>query len=574
MKPWKLNILNTLLVLFYLTIINGFPVFGQHLSKTIHEIDSLYKAAKYKEAAKLLNSFQAAFLAKNPSKSLISQEILLRKGMIEERINDHERALRILLSINPEIDSKNLLKINFRANLVIALIYEKEGNFNLCKRYLNNALELYSRKKEPSWYSTYCVRLSSFYRVSGKIDSALIYSYSALRYAQRFHNEPELADAHLLTGYLLAKSKSKEALLHLHSASRLYLRLGDFESAAAIYNSISGIYSSQNDFRKAFLYNDTSFLLLGKVEDGYILRALESRSNLYESVGNLDSALHLRKIYHQKTIEFLKKQKTTEVQKITEEYEVDKKVSIIHTKNIWLITAFAFILVVSVGSFFLYRQSKRINSQNKLIQKQVKELERLLEQKQILLTELQHRVKNNLQQVISILDLQKEAINHNNLGEVIRQNQNRIYSMSLIHNKLSISSDEVNLYEYLKDLTDLVISSYQHSLLNVDVEIKSKLANMLFETAISLGLIIVELLSNSMKHAFVGKTSGRIIISAKYDAELKTNILTYSDDGIGFNFQSPPNKGLGIEIVEGLVAQINGRIGIENSKGFNLTIFF
>src|SRR5690606_20357845 len=125
--------------------------------------------------------------------------------------------------------------------------------------------------------------------------------------------------------------------------------------------------------------------------------------------------------------------------------------AIIKTKDAWLI--FSIILGVIIAGFAmaLYFQNRKINAQNSLINSQVDELQKNLGQKQILLSELQHRVKNNLQYVISILEIQKESINFNNIDELIRENINRIQSMALLHHRLSINENinEVNITPYL-----------------------------------------------------------------------------------------------------------------------------
>jgi two-component sensor histidine kinase len=85
-----------------------------------------------------------------------------------------------------------------------------------------------------------------------------------------------------------------------------------------------------------------------------------------------------------------------------------------------------------------------------------------MDQKQMLLSELQHRVKNNLQYVISILEIQKESASHSNIDDLIRSNQNRIHSIALLHKKLNVSEsvNEVDLKRYITDLSELVKNSY------------------------------------------------------------------------------------------------------------------
>ncbi len=154
------------------------------------------------------------------------------------------------------------------------------------------------------------------------------------------------------------------------------------------------------------------------------------------------------------------------------------------------------------------RQKQKSNAilkdKNREISLQKDEIEKTIEQKQILLSELQHRVKNNLQYVISILEIQKESINHSNLDDLIKSNQNRIHSIALLHKKLNLtdSVNDVDLKSYTRDLSELVKDSYDNKLRNVSLFVICEIETLPISKALPLGLIIVELVSNSMKHAF------------------------------------------------------------------------
>jgi two-component sensor histidine kinase len=229
-----------------------------------------------------------------------------------------------------------------------------------------------------------------------------------------------------------------------------------------------------------------------------------------------------------------------------------------------------------MATVLLIRKNKKINAQNKVISKQLEELMRLLEQKQVLLSELQHRVKNNLQHVISILEIQKESVDFNNIDELIRGNQNRIHSMALLHKKLNVSENvnDVDLSRYITELSELVKDSYNSYKKKINLNINCEIKEMSIEKALPLGLIVVELVSNSMKHAFKSRSIGIITISIKKNNDAQKNILYYSDNGGGFNFNTTTAKGLGIEIIKGLIDQLDGTVETKQGQGFELSIYF
>jgi two-component sensor histidine kinase len=199
-----------------------------------------------------------------------------------------------------------------------------------------------------------------------------------------------------------------------------------------------------------------------------------------------------------------------------------------------------------------------------------------LDQKQVLLKELQHRVKNNLQYVISILEIQRESVDYNTIDEVVRENQNRIHSMALLHSKLN-SMDEVNmvnLIDYLSGLTGLVKDSYGGSGKDIELSLHCEIEYLAIEKALPLGLIIVELMSNSIKHAFGNRSEGAIEIALKWDEANQQIQLIYKDDGSGFNFNTTSTKGLGMEIIRGLIAQLEGIVKSSAENGFELKVSF
>ncbi len=232
--------------------------------------------------------------------------------------------------------------------------------------------------------------------------------------------------------------------------------------------------------------------------------------------------------------------------------------------------------MITVASILIVRQNRKISKQNKIINKQIGELSQIIEQKQMLLSELQHRVKNNLQHVISILEIQKESVDFNNIDELIRGNQNRIHSMALLHKKLHVTENvnEVELPKYIAELSELVKDSYDNHKKKIQLNIQCEIDIISLDKAFPIGLIIVELVSNSMKYAFAKRNIGIINIAITTNENKTENKLSYTDNGEGFDFNSTLNKGLGIELIKGLIGQLDGRFETNQQGGFELVIYF
>ncbi|MGE5804690.1 MAG: sensor histidine kinase, partial [Ignavibacteria bacterium] len=191
-------------------------------------------------------------------------------------------------------------------------------------------------------------------------------------------------------------------------------------------------------------------------------------------------------------------------------------------------------------------------------------MENSLKEKELLVKEIHHRVKNNLQIVSSLLNLQSFYVKDPKILDLIKGSQERIRSMALVHEKLYRSKDllKIDFDEYSKELISHLFQSYRK---NTNVRLNLDIPRTLLgiNTAISLGLILNELVSNSLKYAFNGRKEGEISIILLYKKRNNLELIV-RDDGIGFpkDFVIANSEGMGLELVESLVQQHNGSLNI------------
>ncbi len=205
------------------------------------------------------------------------------------------------------------------------------------------------------------------------------------------------------------------------------------------------------------------------------------------------------------------------------------------------------------------------------------QLRHSLEEKELMLREIHHRVKNNLQVISSLLSMQASHIKEPEARNSFNISRDRVKSMSLVHEQLYRTSDmtRINFEEYINMLTAHLLDSYgEHG---GRIKVNTKACNIKFgiDTAIPCGLIINELLVNSLKHAFPGNKEGEINIEIVSLGEGKYT-LTISDNGIGLpkNYESLKNNSLGMQLVEALTIQLDGKMLITNGKGSKFEISF
>lgn len=200
-----------------------------------------------------------------------------------------------------------------------------------------------------------------------------------------------------------------------------------------------------------------------------------------------------------------------------------------------------------------------------------------LNEKEVLLREIHHRVKNNLQIISSLLNLQEFYVKEDPIAvNVLKESKNRVLSMAMIHEMLYQSKNlsHINIPNYIKNLISNLVYSYGYdSNFKTILNVEEIMLNI--ETSIPVGLIIGELVSNSLKYAFPNNQKGKITLSLEYcNKEYK---LVISDDGIGlppeFDFKNVKST-LGFKLVNSLVEQLDGSITLEKNTGTQFTIKF
>lgn len=201
-----------------------------------------------------------------------------------------------------------------------------------------------------------------------------------------------------------------------------------------------------------------------------------------------------------------------------------------------------------------------------------------LKEKEILLKEVHHRVKNNFQVIMSLLSLQSELIEDQNILNAFRESRNRIKSMALIHELLYRESnfESIDINHYIKNMVDFLKRSYTETKGNINIRFDVDNIQMDIDTIIPCGLIINELISNSFKHAFPDGRDGEVLISFKRISE-DSICLLLKDNGIGItgDYSNEDLKSLGMMLVNTLTKQLNGELYIAgNEKGSEFRIIF
>ncbi len=200
-------------------------------------------------------------------------------------------------------------------------------------------------------------------------------------------------------------------------------------------------------------------------------------------------------------------------------------------------------------------------------------LKATLKEKEALLREIHHRIKNNLSTIAGLLRLQSRRSNNEEIRSMLDESAMRVTSMGLVHEKLYLSRNlsDLNAKVYFESLIKEIVESHGRVGSGVKVTSKVDSINLGVDIAAPLGMIVTELVSNSLKHAFPYGGPGEIIVSLEID-DKKNTALTVEDNGIGINATDSESASLGVKLVEIFARQIDAKVTIESTNGVKVIV--
>lgn len=343
----------------------------------------------------------------------------------------------------------------------------------------------------------------------------------------------EIGTAHRLLG------NYPEALENLLAATTLIEKIGgSSDYLATLYTEISKSYELQKNYKKALEYKKKTRDLKDRMYEEKI-SALKTEAVVKYETGKKDQQL------------------AAQEQQLSQKSKIQKLTSAIAV----LLTALLFAL------FYSYRKNKKNSAL----------LEKKNQENELLLKEIHHRVKNNLQTISSLLSLQSESITDQNAFDAVQESRNRVNSMASLHQKLYQGENlaAIEMRDYFETIGTTIIDSFGEKAKNITLEVDMSSIEMDIDTAIPVGLITNELVTNSLKHAFSEKQAGKIIIALKRheDGVLRLNI---SDNGQNTSDELVSNKqkGFGTMLVQLLTTQLDGKINKSTEGGTTTVIDF
>jgi two-component sensor histidine kinase len=346
-----------------------------------------------------------------------------------------------------------------------------------------------------------------------------------------------------------------------------------------------GLYRKARPFLETALKNYDAYGVVPYKRAALLLvfKADSALGNYVEAIQHLKEADRIGdsifKVDRNRQIEELqiayKTQQKDDSIRVLQEKEQVAQLQLQHTKarQNWIFAAAAMLLIIAA---LLYRLALIRKINNSIVTGKNTQLQHLVEEKDWLMKEIHHRVKNNFHTVMGLLGTQTDYLQNDIAINAITDSQRRIQSMSLIHEKLYQSNNlsAVSLKSYIHELVDFLRTSF-----NTGKQVRFNLAldptELELAHCIPLGLILNEAITNSFKYAFPNRREGTITIELTHTADNKI-LLTIKDDGIGFpeHFDAHRTNSMGMNLIKGLCEQIGAQLTISGDNGTSIDINF
>ncbi len=468
----------------------------------------------------------------------------------------------------------------------IGIIYDNQGDFPKALEYYNKALSIARELNEKKYISIQFCNIAIVYSIQHKFDLALSNFEKALEMDCALNDKEGIARNLSNIGSVYEDSKRFMLSLEKHlQALKIAEEIDDKNIIVSCLTNIGWVNTDLKKYKVAEEYFVKALKISEEVDDLNLKSQMESiLSDFYKESGNERLALQHYKTYISIRDSVYNEENTKKSVREEMNYDFEKKraaTKFEHDKVVYQLEAdntlqkqwrVFFITVIALAFIVLFFVKRAYDNKKRL----TIVLEAEDQRKDVLLQEVHHRINNNLQIISSLLTLQANSAENEKLTEYLVQSQNRIQSLSALHELLYDTNSplEINMEDYINKVLDFHRDVLQA--LPAKVMMESDIQPVKFPTklAVPLALIVNELVTNSIKYAFVNKKEGLIKVSLKENPEGNSWQVTISDNGTGLPDESGKRKdSLGLKLVNIMTKQIGGVLTSKNENGavFNVT---
>ncbi len=530
----------------------------------------------YDTAIALNKQALSYFLVLNDSNGIAS--CYTNQGILYDNQGKHLLALENYIE-----SSKYFVAGSEYENMDWMSLYVNMGAVYQRTRLYEEALDQYYKALQykdifPVWVNTVYANICQSYFVLDEYDSVRKYIEIMETNAIRDDLVDYKAESSYYKGLLARVSGDySQALFFMNNALSMYHQQRSSRDINLAHQELSGIHLALGDYSLALQFAD-SVLAYGRANSikSTIAEGRKLRADALEKSGKIRDALYEYRLYMAEADTVLRQKSDTRLSEMKEKFEADQREKEINENKIALARNEATIarkngernlllsglLIAFLAAGFIYRNERIKTRKNKKIE--------------ALLREIHHRVKNNLQVISSLLNMQSRQLEDENVLEAIREGQSRVKAMSLIHQKLYQRDDitRVDFNDYTQNLLDQLDYLYSEDGKKIEKQVNAKGIQLDIDTAIPLGLILNELISNAYKYAFKEASAGKICVDLVKNENAYELKIMDNGKGLPSELDIAKSTTLGLRLVNMLVKQLKGQMTYSNSDGSVFSIRF
>jgi len=534
-----------------------------------------YEAVMYAKMADSIALNSNSIHAKARSANLLGMANYT-KGQYEESIKYYLQAIKLAESID-SID----FKIKVENNL--AGTYQQIGNLDLAIKYYKEVYDYRYAANDSLWIAHCANNLSEQYMKKGELNKSDDYSQIAMKLYKALDLNQFLGIAVLNSGDLkVEQQKYDEGIGQYKRSMEIIPQNSNALVHACANEGIGSALITQKKYKEAIPYLKDGYQLAKTLEHKLqIIQSLEGLAKAYEKLGDSDQAVKTLKEYvmvkdsvnlvaSDKRLKdamqkYESEKKEKEIQLLTKSQEVaELKLSNSKKASYGLLVALGLSLIF-LYSFFKF--NNKIKEKNSIISS-------TLADREILLKEIHHRVKNNLQVISSLLSLQSRYTDDPSIESALQEGKNRVKSMSLIHQNLYQKGNltGIDMQDYFTKLFKSLFSSYNIHQERIKLVLDLPKINLDVETVVPIGLIVNEMVSNSLKHAFPDGQDG--VVSVSLVEQDNVISLIVSDNGVGIDDINDifDGESFGYTLIDSFKDKLNADLSVDSENGTKISM--
>jgi two-component sensor histidine kinase len=544
-RPWLITFFLAIGYLLIAGSVNAQPCsFPQRLKADYQKLIGFIESHEPIPAIKLIDSLSNQINEQNLQECPTALWVQFYYGEALEMLGKKTDALGHYYQLVPVAESLEQWEIAAEIYISMARTHETLRRDDDCLRNLRKAQKLITQYDLPGTYSRLAIRLSSYHRFFDSLDSARYFAQEAIQYGKEYGVLRSELDGQLLMGILTDSLDA--SIRHFQAAVQIYLdRKAYFGAVGQTTNIITRLIQA-DEIDRAIPYLDSAEVYAQKITDDYVgfHRSYQTIYNikrvLFEREGEIDSAY----LYLQKSIDAEVKADIQVNQKEINEKESafaleQEKAKLASEQQRARFLRWGLLFLIGLLAFMLFaylnnlKKKRQIARQKDLLAQNNAELNESNQQQLLLLSEVHHRVKNNLQLVISLLDLKGKKIEDPEVRTALDELSSKVQSIALIHDQLYRTGEfeTIQLGTYLMDLAShfQLLDQKDQSF---NLEIHAQDINLNLETVLPIGITCAELFNNSLKY---GRQPGvPLLIIVKVKRIAQGYQFYYADNGPGY----------------------------------------